>query len=323
MRCLLLSGVVHAFFVAPRVVPTRHVVWSLSRPEAGGPVREWIPLSYRSDNGTRDSEFNIEDETNKYYELVAMLSPKEIIGRFAEMAPKRVQDAVRATIYGLLGNAGSFAVETTTQTTSERLANLMFQLQMTGYMFKNAEYRMSLTKSLPAPQADALPMIRGTIKVRVGDNEVAVDADEYMAELRDEVIELRRELAAGQDLEKRDLIAYIRAMPEQQMSTLTSDITQDVLDAMKKLVYSIMRGIAAPEVEPGLVLTQSGPAMAQLIMWQLVIGYNLRDLELRDLAENKTPSSNLTPATPPNFALDTFLPPEATTNSPEIASNAD
>lgn len=318
MRWAVVCAVVDAF-VAPRMVPSHRVLWSLSRPEAGGPVREWVPLSYRSDNGTRDSEFNIDGETNKYYQLVAMLSPKEIIGRFAEMAPQRVQDAVRATIYGLLGNAASFAVETTTQTTSERLANLMFQLQMTGYMFKNAEYRMSLTKSLPPPTPDALPEVRGTIKVRVGDSEVAVDADEYMAELRDEVIELRRELAAGQD-DKRDLIAYIRAMPEQQMSTLTSDITQDVLDAMKKLVYSIMRGIAAPEVDPGLVLTQSGPAMAQLIMWQLVIGYNLRDLELRDRGDTKT--SNLSPVTPPNFNLDTFLPDDAT-NSPEIASSAD
>ena len=49
---------------------------------------------------------------------------------------------------GLLGNAGSFALETATVTTSEKLANLMFQLQMTGYMFKNAEYRLSLSRSL-------------------------------------------------------------------------------------------------------------------------------------------------------------------------------
>ena len=48
----------------------------------------------------------------------------------------------------MLGNAGGFALETATVTTSEKLANLMFQLQMTGYMFKNAEYRISLSQSL-------------------------------------------------------------------------------------------------------------------------------------------------------------------------------
>ena len=119
----------------------------------------------RSDNGTRDDEFNLEpraakddaptaalaksdDETNPYYKVVAALSPGEIIGRFAATAPPRVQDAVKQTIMGLLGNAGSFALETATVTTSEKLANLMFQLQMTGYMFKNAEYRLSLSRSL-------------------------------------------------------------------------------------------------------------------------------------------------------------------------------
>ena len=40
------------------------------------------------------------------------------------------------------------AFETKTVATGERLASLMFQLQMTGYMFKNAEYRLSLSQSL-------------------------------------------------------------------------------------------------------------------------------------------------------------------------------
>ena len=107
----------------------------------------------RSDNGTRDDEFDLEpraakddaptaalaksdDETNPYYKVVAALSPGEIIGRFAATAPPRVQDAVKQTIMGLLGNAGSFALETATVTTSEKLANLMFQLQMTAVCCK-------------------------------------------------------------------------------------------------------------------------------------------------------------------------------------------
>ncbi|KAJ8613607.1 hypothetical protein CTAYLR_006147 [Chrysophaeum taylorii] len=270
-----------------------------------------LPLSYRSDNGTRDAEFQLAprnatstallpfEEDNEYYRLVAALSPKEIIGRFAKTAPERVQEAVRQTIMGLLGNAGGFAMETTTATTSERLANLMFQLQMTGYMFKNAEYRVSLSESLesipalaPSDMAlngeddDELPQVRGQVKVKVGAEEVTVDADAYMAELRNEVTELRRELALVETEKtataRRDLLAYIRSMPQEQMGELTNDVTPDVLDGMKKLVYSIMRGMGAATVEPGVVLQQSGQAMAQLCMWQLVIGYNLRELEVRD-----------------------------------------
>ena len=145
-------------------------------------TRCYADASSRSDNGTRDDEFNVEPpkrkeettalaltedaSTNPYYKVVASLSPGEIIGRFAATAPPRVQDAVKQTIMGLLGNAGSFALETATVTTSEKLANLMFQLQMTGYMFKNAEYRISLSESLadvpalPPGEAAAVDVVR-------------------------------------------------------------------------------------------------------------------------------------------------------------------
>lgn len=67
----------------------------------------------------------------------------------------QVQDAVRATVLGLLGSLPRHAFETTAISTGDALANLMFQLQMTGYMFKNAEYRLSLKTSMRA--ANALP----------------------------------------------------------------------------------------------------------------------------------------------------------------------
>jgi hypothetical protein len=154
-------------FVPPLLRPHAQLkpVSSTARRRAPTLLRASDDGGPRSDNGTRDDEFNLEpraakddaptaalaksdDETNPYYKVVAALSPGEIIGRFAATAPPRVQDAVKQTIMGLLGNAGSFALETATVTTSEKLANLMFQLQMTGYMFKNAEYRLSLSRSL-------------------------------------------------------------------------------------------------------------------------------------------------------------------------------
>ena len=187
-------------------------------------------------------------------------------------------------------------------TTSEKLANLMFQLQMTGYMFKNAEYRISLSQSLsdvpalPPGQFDdiaedvatgaSLPPVEGQVTVKLGESEVSIDADAYMSELRDEVATLRRELEEVENerrlASQKDLLAYIRSLPEQQMASMTSEITDDVLDGMKKLVYSIMKGMGTSNVEANTLLQQSGSAMAQLCMWQLVIGYNLRELEVRD-----------------------------------------
>lgn len=66
---------------------------------------------------------------------------------------KQVQEAVRTTVLGLLGSLPRHAFETTAIATGDALANLMFQLQMTGYMFKNAEYRLSLQSSMRASAA--------------------------------------------------------------------------------------------------------------------------------------------------------------------------
>ncbi|KAH8098512.1 DUF760-containing protein [Aureococcus anophagefferens] len=289
--------------VAPLCVALlAHAFAPIPRPPAVAPGARRAPvvrssdgersLFDRSDNGTRDDEFDLQprselarsggpsrddgNETNRYYKI----------------------DAVKQTIMGLLGNAGGFALETATITTSEKLANLMFQLQMTGYMFKNAEYRVSLSQSLAdvpalppgdleedAPDASAPPPVQGTVTVKLGVEEVRVDADAYMAELRDEVATLRRELDEVEEerrlASQKDLLAYIRALPEQQMASMTSEITDDVLDGMKKLVYSIMKGMGTSNVEantPPAVRLRHGPALHVA----LVIGRNLRELEVRD-----------------------------------------
>lgn len=238
--------------------------------------------------------------------------------------------------------------------TGERLANLMFQLQMTGYMFKNAEYRLGLSQSLAAGAADSggvssrtmqlggdvgkggddPAMVRegrlmdGKIKVRYGgvsgsgsgdeeesNNkkgglEVEVDAKAYMSELRREVKRLRDELELSQQAREeelqKDLLAYIRTLPKGELQHLTGTMSTEVLDAMKGLVTAVLSGIGeeADEEEgdnvdnddnnegddvggdkiirPDTVTEQSGEALAQLCMWQLVVGYNLRELEVRD-----------------------------------------
>lgn len=53
-----------------------------------------LPLSYRSDNGTRESEFFIGDErenVNPYYDVVRRLSPTELIGQFMRTSSPRVR----------------------------------------------------------------------------------------------------------------------------------------------------------------------------------------------------------------------------------------
>lgn len=240
---------------------------------------------------------------NPYFDVVMQIAPNELIRRFMMSSPPQVQSSVRTTILGLLGTMPQFAVETNILTTGAQLAQVMFQLQLTGYMFKNAEYRVSLSRSLDAiaalPESSELdevigrgdatmPTPEGKISVTMNDGQkVQVDAAAYTQELRREIESLRADLERV-ELEKKenkesDLLAYIKSLPEDQMRDLTASMSPEVLEAMEKLVQVVVQSMGGGElVEPNSVVQQSGSAMGQLCMWQLVIGYNLRELEVKE-----------------------------------------
>lgn len=119
-----------------------------------------------------------------------------------------------------------------------------------------------------------------------GSLEMEVDAEAYMSELRSEVSKLRDELMIARkeqdDVVRRDLLTYIRTLPPQELQSLTNTMSQDVLIAMKGLVNAVIAGIGDGQIEPNTITEQSGEAMAQLCMWQLALGYNLRTLEVRE-----------------------------------------
>ena len=272
---------------------------------------------------------------NPYMQVVSKLTPSELIAKFTASASPRVQDAVRTTVLGLIGSLPKMAFDTTTMTTGQRLASLMFQLQMTGYMLKNADYRLSLSQSLGvtkeayssnllltgSPMDDLDPdddpltsgKVKGKIKVRYvrsnlfgpvdkgssatdgsasegesmsGGVEIEVDAAAYMSELRSEVSKLKEELTlrkeAKEEALRKDLLLYIRTLPAQELRSLTNTMSPEVLVCMKGLVQAVLGGIGDGKIGPDTVTEQSGEAMAQLCMWQLAVGYNLRELEVRE-----------------------------------------
>lgn len=265
-------------------------------------------------------------QNNPFLKVVSKLSPSELISKFMANSHPRVQNAVRTTILGLIGNLPKMAFDTTTITTGERLASLMFQLQMTGYMFKNAEYRLSLSQSLGmtngatfGQSSDLLltgseefedddeerdPLqgkVKGKLKIKYespsmedsnatssseASPEIEVDAAAYLSELRSEVSRLRDDLTqtrqAKEEAVRKDLLMYIRTLPQQELQSLTNTISPDVLVSMKGLVNVVMAGIGEGKIEADTVTEQSGEAMAQLCMWQLVVGYNLREMEVRE-----------------------------------------
>mmetsp|Transcript_7880 Transcript_7880/g.19335 ORF Transcript_7880/g.19335 Transcript_7880/m.19335 type:complete len:462 (-) Transcript_7880:378-1763(-) len=255
---------------------------------------------------------------NPYMQVVSKISPSDLIAKFTAESDPRVQEAVRTTILGLIGSLPKLAFETTSVITGQRLASLMFQLQMTGYMFKNAEYRLSMSQSLGMSsnlllagvedEDDPLMSgkIKGKLKIKYGKKnkttedsadektedgmEIEVDAAAYMSELRDEVSRLKEELTTTKESKdealQKDLLLYIRTLPAQELKSLTNTMSQDVLVCMKGLVQAVLAGIGDGKIGPDTVTEQSGEAMAQLCMWQLAVGYNLRELEVREEMKN-------------------------------------
>jgi hypothetical protein len=84
----------------------------------------------------------------KYVQLLESLPPNELILKFTMTAPKHVQEGMKSTIIGFLGSLPNYALDASLFTTSSKVASLLYQMQITGYMFKNAENRMTMSKAL-------------------------------------------------------------------------------------------------------------------------------------------------------------------------------
>jgi Protein of unknown function (DUF760) len=68
--------------------------------------------------------------------------------KFAETAPKPTVDAMRQTITNMLGTLPPQFFDVRISAVGENLAQLMYSVMMTGYLFKNAQYRMDLRTKL-------------------------------------------------------------------------------------------------------------------------------------------------------------------------------
>jgi len=80
------------------------------------------------------------------FRLMSSQSPNQAIGSFVSKANPQVVQAMSGAVGSLLGGLSSpqSGVEMIVKATGDKIGSLCFQLQMTGYMFRNAEYVMAL-----------------------------------------------------------------------------------------------------------------------------------------------------------------------------------
>jgi hypothetical protein len=115
---------------------------------------------------------------------------------------------------------------------------------------------------------------------------VSLNVQDLTNALSKEVQALRSELALIKSQRENELksnmLTYIQALPEKELIRLTSDISDDVVQAIQLLVDTMMERLGIDNTGPEMVLQQSVGHLAQLCMWQMVVGYKLRELEALD-----------------------------------------
>lgn len=274
----------------------------------------------RSDGGSRDSEFEVTDapapsvssalarlsrlaggsgdtpdapppeETNELVKFVQSVPPPELMRRFKATAPAEVQSAMRQTLTSMLGSLPAHAFETSVRTATANLVQLMGSLLLSGYLIRNAQYRHGLLQSLATPSrqlaggtvgAPAEPRIEGGVAVFAHPDGTTTEVPmaEYVAELRSEVALLRGELtrtAAGSN----PLVAFMASMEPANLSALTAEAGDEVMEAMRKIVQAVVAREGLPS--EGDAVVESGVVeLGSLLFWLLVTGYFLREGEVR------------------------------------------
>ena len=315
LLALSLSFVIHPVRNPVYTCPRRplHVVAQTMDPRGGGGKGGgnygdgFGSSNYASDGADDDVDWDDEatqldalaQPMNQYYKTVSDIELPELLKEFAQTAPKEVQVAVKATVAALLGNLPPAVGDSAIQTTGKSLASLMFNMQMTGYLFRNAQYRKSVAAALAGPSEAvtgalpaALPPVSGSISVRLGEGmEAQVDATAYMAELRSEVEGLRSQLARvkaamapKEQSTGMELISYIQQLKPEEQQELTRDVSPEILEAMSQLVATILIDL---NLSREMEMAAPQAKVRELLVWQLISGYKLRELEVKEELKDK------------------------------------
>ncbi|XP_042393713.1 uncharacterized protein LOC122038374 [Zingiber officinale] len=227
-------------------------------------------------------------------EYVRNVQP-EFMELFMKRAPQQVVDAMRQTVTNMIGTLPPQFFAVTVTTVAENLAQLMYSVLMTGYMFRNAQYRLELQQSveqisLPDPEeknkdSDHAP---GTQKKVTGEvirwNNVTgpekIDAVKYIEYLEAEIEELNRQVAKKSSNGHNELMEYLRNLEPQNIKELTSSAGEDVVFAMNTFIKRLL-AVSDPAQMKTSVTETSAPQLANLLYWLMVVGYSIRNIEVR------------------------------------------
>ncbi|KAM7260343.1 hypothetical protein ACFE04_016084 [Oxalis oulophora] len=228
-------------------------------------------------------------------EYVKNVQP-EFMDLFLKKAPQPVVDAMRQTVTNMIGTLPPQFFAVTVTSVAENLAQLMYSVMMTGYMFRNAQYRLELQKSLdqvalpefPEDNKDVPDYAPGTQKKVSGEvirwNNVSgpekIDAKKYIELLEAEVEELNRQVARKTANGQNELLEFLKSLEPQNLKDLTSTAGEDVVLAMNTFIKRLL-AVSDPTQMKTSVTETSAPELAKLLYWLMMVGYGIRNIEVR------------------------------------------
>lgn len=134
-----------------------------------------------------DTEKGGPSPSKALFGIMTSESPNQAIANFLRSADPQVVSAMSGAVSALLGglSSPSKGIETIVKTTGDKIGNLCFQLQMTGYMFRNAEYVMALKELMNLKGGATLEDYKEAFERLDSDQSGYIDTEEIEALLSD------------------------------------------------------------------------------------------------------------------------------------------
>eukprot|EP01018_Ginkgo_biloba_P019036 Gb_39508 [translate_table: standard] len=228
-------------------------------------------------------------------EYVRNVQP-EFLELFVKRAPQQVVDAMRQTVTNMIGTLPPQFFAVTVTTVAENLAQLMYSVMMTGYMFRNAQYRLELQQSVEQvalPDAESIrsdPDYAPGIQKQVSGEVIRwhndsgpekMDAVKYIELLEAEIDELqhqleRRKASSGHN----EILDYLKSLEPMNLQELTSSAGEDALEAMNTFIQRLLGVSDVAQLKRAPTET-TAPELARLLYWLMVVGYSIRNIEVR------------------------------------------
>jgi Ca2+-binding EF-hand superfamily protein len=125
--------------------------------------------------------------SNALFRLMTSQTPSQAIGNFIQTANPQVVAAMSGAVNSLLGGLSNPAmgVELIVKASGEKIGSLCFQLQMTGYMFRNAEYVLALKDIMNLRGSKSIEKYKKAFDRLDADNSGFIEKAEIEALLKD------------------------------------------------------------------------------------------------------------------------------------------